>query len=305
MLQGLGDAPAFVYSAIPRHCVAGRALVIGVFDSGSGGLTILRELAATLPDRRFTYLGDHANAPCGDRPAEEVYQLTIGHVERLFDAGCRLVLLACNTASAVALRRLQRHWLPHAAPDRRVLGVLVPMVEAITRVPWQVQAPPSGSPTPPAIVGVFATRRTVESGAYPFEIGRRAPSVQVVQQACPDLVAAIEANADDAAIRAMINGHVGALLDRTPAGRLDSVVLGCTHYPLVAGGFAGALPAGLPILQQPEIVAQSLQAYLDRHRDVDARAVGEVRFLTTRAESQTDAVASRFFGRPVAFTTVA
>ena len=129
-----------------------------------------------------------------------------------------------------------------------------------------------------------------------------------------DTLAAIEANIPLAplhnpnclaAIRAMINGHVGALLDRTPAGRLDSVVLGCTHYPLVAGGFAGALPAGLPILQQPEIVAQSLQAYLDRHRDVDARAVGEVRFLTTRAESQTDAVASRFFGRPVAFTTVA
>ena len=279
--------------------------MIGVFDSGSGGLTILRDLVATLPERRFTYLGDHANAPYGDRPAENVYRLTIEGVDRLFAEGCRLVLLACNTASAVALRRLQRHWLPQAAPDRRILGVLAPMVEAITRVPWRVQAPPSGSPTPPGTVGIFATQRTVETGAYPFEIGRRAPSVQVVQQACPALIAEIEAGREDSLLQPLIDSYADRLLARAPEGRLDSVVLGCTHYPLAARGFARALPDGLPVLQQPRIVADSLAAYLARHPEFDHRSdsAGAVRFLTTRVDPSIDAVASRFFGRPVTFST--
>ncbi len=277
--------------------------MIGVFDSGSGGLTILRALAAALPDRGFTYLGDHANAPYGDRPAEEVYRLTIANVQRLFDLECRLVLLACNTASAVALRRLQQHWLPGVAPDRRVLGVLVPMVEAITQVPWQVQAPPSDRPTPPATVGVFATARTVATGAYPFEIGRRAPSVQVVQRACPELVGAIEAGANAAALQPMIDGYVADLMARAPDGRLDSIVLGCTHYPLAADAFARALPAGLPILEQPAIVARSLEAYLERHHELDLPEGrgAPPRFLSTGTGSVTDAVASRFFGRAVSF----
>ncbi len=277
--------------------------MIGVFDSGSGGLTVLRALIDTLPGRRFAYLGDHANAPYGDRPAEEIYRLTIANVDRLFAMGCRLVLLACNTASAVALRRLQQHWLPEAAPDRRVLGVLVPMVEAVTQVPWQVQAPPSGRPRPPAMVGVFATPRTVATGAYPFEIGRRAPSVEVVQQACPDLVAAIEDDAEEAVLAALIDGYAAELLARTPDRPPDSVVLGCTHYPLAAGAFACALPKGLPILEQPAIVARSLKAYLDRHGDLDPHgAPGEaVTLLSTGAGADCNAVASRFFGRPVTF----
>ena len=277
--------------------------MIGVFDSGSGGLTVLRALESALPDRRFVYLGDHANAPYGDRPAEEVYRLTIGSVERLFAEGCRLVLLACNTASAVALRRLQQHWLPTAGVDRRVLGVMVPMVEAITHVPWQVQAPPSGRPTPPAVVGVFATTRTVATGAYPYEIGRRAPAVQVVQQACPGLVAAIEARADAAVIQSLIDGYAADLLDHAPDRRLDSVVLGCTHYPMAADAFARALPNGLPILEQPAIVARSLVAYLQRHGDLDppSEPGDPIRFLSTGPGSASDAVASRFFGRPVSF----
>ena len=152
--------------------------------------------------------------------------------------------LRLDSASAVALRRLQQHWLPTAGPDRRVLGVMVPMVESITHVPWQVQAPPSGRPTPPAVVGVFATTRTVATGAYPFEIGRRAPAVQVVQQACPDLVAAIEANERGGAIQALVDGYAADLLARAPERRLDSVVLGCTHYPLAADAFVA--PRALP-----------------------------------------------------------
>ena len=187
-----------------------------------------------------------------------------------------------------------------------MLGVLVPMVEAVTRVSWQVQAPPSGTPTPPATVGVFATRRTVDTGAYPHEIGRRAPSVLVVQQACPALVAEIEAGAVGATIQPLIDGYATELLSRAPDGRLDSVVLGCTHYPLVADGFARALPDRLPILQQPKVVADSLAAYLTRHGEFDDRSgSGDVRFLTTRADASTDPVASRFFGRPVRFSPVA
>ena len=277
--------------------------MIGVFDSGSGGLTVLRALATALPDRRFLYLGDHANAPYGERPAEEVYRLTIASVERLFAQGCRLVLLACNTASAVALRRLQQHWLPTAGPDRRVLGVMVPMVEAITHVPWQVQAPPSARPTAPAVIGVFATTRTVATGAYPFEIGRRAPAVQVVQQACPGLVAAIETDTETGVIQSMIDGYAADLLAHAPRRRLDSVVLGCTHYPLAADAFARALPDGLPILEQPAIVARSLAAYLERHGDLDrpAKSGDAARFLSTDPGSASNAVASRFFGRPVTF----
>ncbi len=280
--------------------------MIGIFDSGTGGLTILHDLVEKLPGRHLTYLGDHANTPYGDRPAEEIYQLTIESVDRLFQEGCRLVLLACNTASAVALRRLQQNWLPKAAPDRRVLGVLVPMVEAITRVPWQIQAPPPGKPAPPATIGVFATRSTVETGAYLYEVGLRAPSVRVVQQACPTLVAEIESGATNETIQRLIDEYVVDLLAGAPDGRIDSAVLGCTHYPLVADAFARALPDGLPILQQPKIVADSLAAYLARHPEFDERSVsgGVVRFLTTRSDGAPDSVASRFFGRPVVFLPI-
>ncbi|NNG05340.1 MAG: glutamate racemase [Inquilinus sp.] len=284
--------------------------MIGVFDSGNGGLTVLRALAGRLPGPGFAYLGDHANAPYGDRPAEAVYRLTVENVERLFGLGCRLVLLACNTASAVALRRLQRHWLPGVDGGRRVLGVLVPVVEPITLVPWQVNAPPSDRPTPPATIGVFATPRTVTTGAFAYEIGRRAPAVTVLQQACPGLVAAIEADAPAAEIAGLVAGFVAALQERCPAGRPDTVVLGCTHFPLVADAFAAALPAGVPILDQPRLVADSLEAYLRRHPDFDdgagggAAEGGGIRFLSTGCNGATAAVASRFFGRPVVFERV-
>ncbi|MEE9208969.1 MAG: glutamate racemase, partial [Kiloniellales bacterium] len=149
--------------------------MIGVFDSGHGGLTVLGALVARLPERGFIYLGDHGHAPYGERSPAEIAELTVANVERLFAEGCRLVLLACNTAAAIALRRLQQEWLPGAYPGRRVLGVFVPMVEAVTAVPWKLQEPPAGARREPALVGVFATRRTVESGAYAREIGLRAP----------------------------------------------------------------------------------------------------------------------------------
>src|SRR5690606_22041427 len=162
--------------------------MIGVFDSGHGGLTVLHALTRRLPGEAFIYLGDHGNAPYGPRPEEEIYALTLAAVERLFAEGCGLVLLACNTASAIALRRLQQEWLPSAAPERRVLGVFVPMVEVLAGVPWCDGAPvppflTSGLVEPDGMVAVFATQRTIHSGAYPFEIGLRAPHMRVVSQA--------------------------------------------------------------------------------------------------------------------------
>jgi len=281
--------------------------MIGVFDSGHGGLTVLHALSERLPREAFTYLGDHAKAPYGPRPPEEIYELTRAAVERLFEAGCLLVLLACNTASAIALRRLQQDWLPAAAPERRVLGVFVPMVEALSAVSWRDgSAVPGCVPRPvPAdgLVAVFATQRTIHSAAYPFEVGLRAPRMRVIGQACPQLVAAIEADAPEAVLRELVAGYVAEMLQQTRGRMPDAVVLGCTHYPLVAHLFAAALPPGLRLLDQPSIVADSLADYLARH-DRFAAAPGEAgqrRFLTTGEPAKVSAFASRFFGAEVRF----
>jgi glutamate racemase len=281
--------------------------LIGVFDSGHGGLTVLRALVEAAPDRPFLYLGDHAAAPYGPRTEEEIYRLTVAGVERLFGLGCRLVVLACNTAAAVALRRMQQTWLPHAHPGRNVLGVLVPMVEAITRVPWMVEAPPSDRPPEPRTVGIFATPATVTSGSFPREIGKRAPDVRVVQQACPELVPLIELGAPDAAIAPSVQRYAAALMEQLGGEPLDAVVLGCTHYPLVAHLFAEALPRDVEVLCQPSLTAKSLEHYLERHPEYVTERLGtpvEPRFFTTGAAEPVGALAGRFFGRPTPFEIV-
>lgn len=289
--------------------------MIGVFDSGDGGLTVLKALVERLPEQDFLYLGDHARAPIGGREPEEIYDLSVSNIDFLFSQGCRLVLLACNTASAVALRRLQQTWLPRrdaelGEPGRRVLGVLVPMVEAIAKVPWNSAGLPAeskaGSVT--SSVAIFATRRTVETGSYPHEIGLRAPGVVVFQQACPDLAARIEAGASLEELRGMVQGYVAALLTKM-AGRVpDTAVLGCTHYPLVASAFAAALPDSVELLDQPSLVAESLTDYLLRHAEFaqSGQASGGARrptrrFLTTGTADYASARASLFFGTPVNF----
>lgn len=280
--------------------------MIGAFDSGHGGLTVLHTLRQHLGGRGFLYLGDHANAPYGDRTPDEIYALTIAGVERLFAEGCRLVILACNTASAIALRRLQQTWLPQRFPERRVLGVLVPMVEAITGVPWMadVARNSGGAGVTGTVrkVAIFATRRTVESDAYPREIGKRAPSVQVLQQACPDLARQIEQGADRALLRASVERYVGLALARNDGALPDAAMLGCTHYPLVQDLFRQALPDSIDLLSQPELVARSLTAYLQRHPEFDAPpANGTLRFLTTGDPALVAGVAARFFEAPVRF----
>jgi glutamate racemase len=280
--------------------------MIGVFDSGHGGLTVLRALVARLPERTFLYLGDHGHAPYGERGDAEILELTRANVIRLFDEGCRLVLLACNTAAAVALRRLQQDWLPDAYPERRVLGVFVPMVEAVTNVPWQIEGPvPAILPAAQAI-GVFATRRTVASGAYLREIARRAPELRVVQQACPGLVKHIEGDAPVQDISALVQGFAAGLLAQAGGTPPDSVILGCTHFPLVEREFTAALPPGVRIFAQPEVVAASLAAYLTRHPEFDAPAAPRVatRFLTTGDPALVSALARRFFGAGLRFQKV-
>lgn len=280
--------------------------MIGVFDSGHGGLTVLRQVMARLPREYFVYLGDHAFAPYGRRDPEEIYRLTLQSVEWLFQYGCRLVLLACNTASAVALRRMQQDWLPQTAPNHRVLGVFVPMVEALTAVSWRDGLPVPGQEAQDGLVAIFATQRTVASGAYPLEISLRAPQLRVVSQACRNLAAAIEAQRPPDELQEMVAGYVAELMAATGGEAPNSVVLGCTHYPLVADHFAAVLPATTRLLDQPRIVAASLADYLQRHRRFAAPAQSRpgIRFLTTGDPGRVSAFASRFFGAEVAFEAI-
>ncbi len=241
--------------------------MIGIFDSGSGGLTVLNAVLRRLPEQRFLYLGDHANAPYGPRPPEEVRRLTRAGVETLFERGCTLVILACNTASAIALRPLQEDWLAARYPGRRLLGVFVPIIEALTGRVWD-RDDSQADPRPAFDIAVFATPATVQSGAFGREIRRRLPNVTVREQGCPDLVDLIEKGADASSVDSAIGRAVAAL--QSTGSVPGRVILGCTHYPLVQGAFANALPAGTVIMDQPAIVADSLGRYLARRPGIVA-----------------------------------
>lgn len=268
---------------------------IGVFDSGLGGLTVLRALTAALPEQDFVYLGDNANAPYGPKGPTEIYNLTVAGVERLFAEGCGLVILACNTASAVALHDLQVNWLNPAT--HRVLGVFVPVIEHLTRRDWGDNTPPTH--TGLRDVALFATPATVRSGAFPRELRFRARDVKVVPQACTGLVEAIEAGDLDRAAGVAAE-HVAALLARLPEPQ--SAVLGCTHYPLVESAFRAALPAGTALVAQPALIAASLADYLKRHPGFRA-GTGAVRYLTSGDPAEVGRRAAVFTGEPVAFAS--
>ena len=279
--------------------------MIGVFDSGHGGLTVLRALVDRFPERSVLYYGDHAHIPYGDRTSAEIVALTRAAVDLLFKRGCRLVILACNTAAAVALRTLQQEWLPKHYPGHRILGVLVPTVEAITGVPWLANVTAGRRAGQPRTIAVFATRRTVASNAYPEEVAKRAPEVTVIQHACVGLVDMIERNATRNDLRIAIEGHVTTFMKILAGSPLDTVMLGCTHYPLVADLFAAALPRGIDILSQPDLVARSLGPYLERHQAFDSRGEQHaVHFLTSGNAEQAGHFASIYFGREARFETV-
>jgi glutamate racemase len=270
-----------------------QGMPIGVFDSGLGGLTILEAFRRRLPEQDFVYLGDNANAPYGLKSPAEIYNLTIAGVERLFGEGCGLVVIACNTASAVALHDLQVNWLN--PETHRVLGVFVPVIEHLTRRDWGDNAPPTH--TGLSNVALFATPATVRSGAFPRELRFRARDVTVVPQACTGLVEAIEAGDLDRAA-AVARDHVAALLARLPAPQ--SAVLGCTHYPLVESAFQAALPAATTLVSQPELVAASLADYLTRHPRFRGGS-GVVSHLTTGDPAAVGRRAAVFTGAPLAF----
>ncbi|MBI4021732.1 MAG: aspartate/glutamate racemase family protein, partial [Candidatus Andersenbacteria bacterium] len=202
--------------------------MIGVFDSGFGGLTILRVLVDRLPRYSYVYLGDNARMPFGSRTADDVFALTWHGVDYLFRRGCALVILACNTASAVCLRRIQQEELPAQYPDRRVLGIVVPTIEQITGVNWEVRKAVPVGQTDVRSVGVLATTQTVRSQAYPHEIRKRRPSIRVVQQACPRLAALIEAGAQQTKLRREIKKCLAALY-QAAGNDIDAILLGCTH----------------------------------------------------------------------------
>lgn len=241
--------------------------MIGIFDSGLGGLTVLRALVERFPTIKFVYLGDHANVPYGNRESDDVIDLTRRGVEALFTRGATLVILGCNTATAVAARPLQQQWLPQSSwrDGQNVLGIVAPTVEAATQTPWAVTTPQYPQKLKTDRIAVFGTTRTVASGVYEQEILKRCPKVEVIQQPCTHLAAEIEAAAPLEHIETIIKSAVEAVLARTNSAPPDHAILGCTHYPLVEDLFRKHLPRTTRILSQPDIVADSFDDYLARH----------------------------------------
>jgi len=263
--------------------------MIGVFDSGLGGLTVLRALVDRFPDKSFLYLGDHANVPYGNRPSGDVIDLTRACVEALFSQGCKLVLLGCNTATAVAARHLQQVWLPESRwRGHNVLGIVAPTVEAATQTPWAVSTPQYPQKYNTDVVAVFGTTRTVASGVYPEEIRKRCPRVTVVQRVCSALAGAIEDEAPEAELEALVADGVRGLLEQTGGLPPHRAILGCTHFPLVEHLFRRHLPPFTRILSQPEVVADSLEDYLARHPRYIAGDNGGTLTLLTTANNPAD-----------------
>ncbi len=283
--------------------------MIGIFDSGHGGLTVFRALIARFPQLPFVYLGDHANVPYGDRPSDEIVALTRSGVEALFRRGCKLVLLGCNTASCVALRTLQKDWLAVSGwPGRNILGIVAPTVEAATQTPWAVTTPQYPQKYNTDTVAVLGTTRTIASHAYPEEIRKRCPKVTVVQQTCPELAAAIEQGAPEDTLEALVEQGVSGLLVQTDGAPPHRAILGCTHYPLVESLFRRHLPAFTRLLSQPAVVADSLEDYLQRHpRYVDgvARSSAAPLLLTAGDPARVSATARIFWPDAPAFRHLA
>ncbi|MGB3556052.1 MAG: aspartate/glutamate racemase family protein [Jannaschia sp.] len=265
---------------------------VGIFDSGIGGLTVWDAVSRRLPDVALTYYGDNANAPYGVRPADDVHALTLRAVERMWDDGCDLVVLACNTASAAALRRMQEAGVPEG---KRVLGVFVPLIEALTERRWGDNSPPREVAIKE--VALFATPATVASRAFQRELAYRAIGVDVEAQACGGVVDAIE-DGDMILAEALVRSHVDALRRKMPAPQ--AAILGCTHYPLVEEAFRRALGPDVTVFSQADIVAESLADYLSR-RPAMAKG-GTARMLTTGDPERVSSRATQFLRRPVTFT---
>ena len=261
---------------------------IGVFDSGYGGLTILREIKEALPQYDFIYLGDNARTPYGTRSFEIVYEFTLQAVTKLFEMGCHLVILACNTASAKALRTIQINDLPHLDVTRRVLGVIRPTVEGI------------GAITHSRHVGVLATNGTILSQSYPLEIRKLFPDITVSSQACPLWVPLVENNeAQGEGTDYFVKKYIDELMAKDP--QIDTIILGCTHYPLLLPKIKQYLPAGVEVVSQGAWVADSLKDYLHRHPEMDKKCTkgGRCVYRTTESEEKFTESASIFLNESI------
>jgi glutamate racemase len=261
---------------------------IGVFDSGYGGLTILNEFLQDFPDYDFIYLGDNARTPYGTRSFEMVYQYTRQSVMRLFDMGCQLVILACNTASAKALRTIQQNDLPAYDPTRRVLGVVRPSVEKI------------GEISESGHVGVLGTTGTVQSMSYPLEIQKLFPGTVVAQQSCPMWVPLVENNESlSSGAEFFVQRDLNRLFAQD--NQIDTLILGCTHYPLLLPMVERFIPAGVQVMSQGHIVSESLKSFLDRHPEMDDRCTrnGTCSFFTTEDPAKFDEASAVFLEQPV------
>jgi glutamate racemase len=261
---------------------------IGVFDSGYGGLTIFDKIRRTMPDYNYIYLGDNARAPYGPRSFEVVYRFTRQAVMKLFDEGCRLIIIACNTASAKALRTIQQKDLPLWDSERRVLGVIRPTVEMMDQVSHSKH------------IGILGTPGTISSGSYTIEIAKMFPHIKVTGLACPMWVPLVEYNEfDSPGADYFVQKYLHQILTADPA--IDTIVLGCTHYPLLLKKIKAFLPQGITLFSQGEHVAESLVDYLHRHPEIDSRLTrgGECRFLTTESAEKFSSAASIFLHQPI------
>jgi glutamate racemase len=265
-----------------------KASPIGVFDSGYGGLTVLKEIVNKLPQYDYLYLGDNARAPYGNRSFETVYHYTLQCVEWFFAQGCSLVILACNTASAKALRTIQQNDLPKIAPGKRVLGVIRPTAEII------------GTFSETKSVGVLATNGTVLSESYPMETAKFFPELKVYQEACPMWVPLVESNEHNSrGANFFVKKNLASLFEK--GENIDVVLLACTHYPLLKEKIEEYLPAGVKLISQGEIVAESLAEYLKRYPEIESQCSknGRRQFYTTDSVEDFDSHAGIFYNEPI------
>ncbi len=261
---------------------------IGVFDSGYGGLTILKQLREELPERSFMYLGDNARAPYGNRSFDVVYRFTLEAVKKLFDMGCPLVILACNTASAKALRTIQQVDLPMMDKTKRVLGVVRPTVEAVNEM------------SKTGRIGVFATAGTIASESYPIELHKLNPDLKVVGQSCPMWVPLIESGESEGeGADYFVRKYIDQMMSEDKD--IDTVILGCTHYPIMIDKIRANMPSGVNVVAQGTLVAKSLKDYLERHPEMAERLDKEasIEYYTTEEPSKFEELASVFLGHKI------
>jgi glutamate racemase len=284
-------------------------MAIGVFDSGVGGLTIHHALDRRFPTADLIYFADQKNAPYGVRTGEEIVELTRAGCERLFEAGANLVVLACNTAASIALRRLQQTWLPgyrrSLGRPVNLLGIIVPTIEAATGLGWDEEPERRGEKAERLdVLGIFSTPATAESRVYEIEIHKRREDIAVFSEPCPELARMIESGASHEDLAKVVAIHTTALIKRI--GRApDRAVLGCTHYEIIADLFRAALPAGIPLIHQPDATADALERYMARHPEFDPGHSGLRRFLTTGEPGARNPLAEAFWGGPLRFEPAA